>query len=59
MAKYKISLTEKERSRLAEIIAHRSSKSVQVKRSYVLLAADKQGDKQWGDEQISQCNITT
>ena len=54
MAKYSITLTEKERARLAELIRCRSAKSAQVKRSYVLLAADKNGDKNWSDEQISQ-----
>jgi len=55
MSKYQISLTAKERSRLGAIIQQRSSKSVQVKRSYLLLAADKHGDKHWSDEQISHC----
>ena len=55
MARYKITLTEQERARLVEVIKSRSNKSGQVKRSYVLLAADKNGDKHWLDEQISQC----
>ena len=53
MAKYKITLTDQERAALGDIISHRSSKSAQVKRSYLLLAADKNGDKHWTDEQIS------
>lgn len=55
MARYRITLTEQERARLAEVIKCRSNKSAQVKRSYVLLAADKKGDKHWPDERISQC----
>jgi hypothetical protein len=52
MAKYKITLTEQEREALWDIVNRRSSKSAQVKRSYLLLAADKNGDKRWTDERI-------
>jgi hypothetical protein len=54
MAKeYKITLTTEERETLHSIIKTRSSKSPQVRRSYKLLAADENGDKQWTDEKIS------
>ncbi|MCJ8165963.1 helix-turn-helix domain-containing protein [Pontibacter sp. E15-1] len=52
MAKHRIKLTDKERADLAHIIRHRSSKSAQVRCSYLLLAADEQGDKRWTDERI-------
>lgn len=52
--KYRIQLTEEERTYLRTLIEVRSSKSQQVKRAYVLLAADEQGDKGWKDEQIQQ-----
>lgn len=50
--KYIVTLTSEERHQLTDIISKRSSKSVQVKRSYVLLAADEQGDKKWTDKFI-------
>lgn len=53
MAKrYRITLTEKEQELLNDIIKTRSSKSPQVRRSYMLLAADENGDKHWTDEEI-------
>lgn len=51
--KYRVTLTEEEREVLHDIIKTRSSKSPQVRRSYILLAADEHGDKQWSDERIS------
>lgn len=63
MAKqYKITLTTAEREKLNSIIKTRSSKSPQVRRSYLLLAADENGDKQWTDEQICSsygCSVST
>lgn len=59
---YKITLTEEERALLNNIIKNRSSKSPQVRRSYMLLAADENGDKQWTDEKISSsygCSVST
>lgn len=50
--KYKITLTQQEREKLEAIVRTRSSKSPQVRRCYLLLAADEQGAKQWTDEQI-------
>lgn len=44
------------------IIKNRSSKSPQVRRSYMLLASDENGDKQRADEQISSsygCSVST
>ena len=52
--KYRIHLTNEEQSVLQEIILKRSSKSVQVKRAYVLLAADENGEKKWSDEEIKK-----
>ena len=43
MAKYKVTLTEEERSFLP------NSKSIRTKRSYILLA-DENGDKHWTDK---------
>ena len=51
--KYRVKLTESERSFLNEIVASRSQKSIAVKRSYMLLATDELGDKVWTDQQIS------
>ena len=52
--KYKVQLTEEERIYLHTLIAERSSKSQQVKRAYILLAADENGEKCWTDQQIQQ-----
>ncbi len=42
--KYRVMLTEEERSQLQEIIKKRNEKSVAVKRGYILLAADENGE---------------
>lgn len=53
MAKfYKVTLTEEERIELERIIMIPNSKSIRTKRSYVLLASDENGEKQWTDEKI-------
>lgn len=52
--KYYVRLTEPERERLQAIIKTRSAKSIQVKRAYLLLAADEQGEKNWNDSQICE-----
>lgn len=60
--KYKITLPTEEREKLNSIINTRSSKSPQVRRSYMLLAADENGDKQWTDEKICSsygCTVST
>ncbi len=51
--KYHVDLTEEEQIYLNSLIENRSSKSVAVKRAYVLLAADRNGNKAWTDEKIS------
>jgi len=50
--KYHVTLTEEERATLQTIIAKRNSKSIQVKRAYILLAADEHGEQPWDDERI-------
>ena len=52
--KYHVTLTEQERTTLQGIITTRSAKSIQVKRAYCLLAADKHGEKCWHDAQICE-----
>jgi hypothetical protein len=55
--KYRVDLTNEEREELELLITKRSSKSIEVKRAYILLAADEAGDKRWRDEQIHKtCN---
>ena len=51
--KYHVRLTNNEREELIEIIKKRSEKSLPVRRSYILLAADENGDKDWTDSRIS------
>jgi len=52
--KYIVTLTESEQATLFDIIKKRDGKSMTVKRAYVLLAADANGDKSWCDKQISE-----
>jgi len=55
MAKiYHVDLTVAERERLEKIVKKRKANSQAVKRSNILLAADRQGDKCWKDEEISK-----
>jgi len=42
--KYRVTLSEQEQIQLQEIIKRRNEKSVAVKRSYILLAADENGE---------------
>ncbi len=42
--KYRVTLNEQEQIQLKEIIKKRNAKSIQVKRSYILLAADENGE---------------
>jgi len=51
--KYHVTLTGNERDELGEIVRRRSEKSLPVRRSYILLAADENGDKRWTDARIS------
>lgn len=53
MKKYRIDLREAEREALQKIIAKRIEKSQVVKRAYILLAADENGEKHWTDSFIS------
>lgn len=52
--KYHIDLSFEEQHQLKELIAKRSAKGQLVKRAYVLLAADRNGEKQWKDSQIAE-----
>lgn len=51
--KYHVDLTEIERSKLESIITKRKSTSEIVKRSNILLAADRNGLRNWGDAEIA------
>jgi transposase len=50
---YHVDLTESERERLGEIVKRRKSTSESTKRSLILLAADRNGDKRWTDKEIA------
>jgi Arc/MetJ-type ribon-helix-helix transcriptional regulator len=52
--KYHVDLTKEEQELLQDMIQTRVSKSEVVKRSYVLLAADRNGEKKWQDATISE-----
>jgi len=55
MAKiYHVDLTESEREQLEKIVNKRKANSQASKRSKILLAADRLGDKCWIDAQISE-----
>lgn len=51
---YHIDLEGPEQEKLEAIVKKRKSTSEAVKRAKILLAADRNGDKKWGDAQISQ-----
>ena len=51
--KYIVTLNPEEQVFLGELIKRRNAKSIEVKRAYVLLAADENGDKKWTDDHIS------
>ena len=51
--KYHVTLTDSEREELSGIIKKRSGKSLQVKRAYILPAADQNGGKCQTDDRIS------
>ena len=51
--KYHVDLTEIEQEHLGALIQKRSTKSQITKRAFMLLAADRNGDKAWGDQQIA------
>lgn len=50
---YHVDLTPEEQDLLGDLIQSRSQKSQIVKRAYALLAADRNGKKNWTDAQIS------
>ena len=50
---YHVDLTEAEQNELRELISKRAVNRAVVKRAYVLLAADRHGEKRWTDEQIA------
>jgi transposase len=50
---YHVDLSEAEREELENIVKRRKSSSESVKRSHILLACDRLGDKKWKDSQIS------
>lgn len=52
--KYHVDLSVDEQQHLQDLIATRSAKGQLVKRAYVLLAADRNGEKQWKDSQIAE-----
>lgn len=51
---YHVDLTKPEREKLEKIVRKRKANSQIVKRSNILLAADRLGDKCWTDEQIAK-----
>jgi hypothetical protein len=51
---YHVDLSTSEQEHLQGIVSKRLSTSVAVKRSQILLAADRNGDKQWTDLDISR-----
>lgn len=54
LKKYNVTLTDSEREKLEEIIKKRNGKSLPVKRAYILLAADKNGEKCRTDIRIAE-----
>lgn len=54
MKTYHVDLTKEEQSYLESITKTRVATSEAVKRSFILLAADRLGEKRWTDKQISQ-----
>ena len=51
---YHVTLTETEQQTLRELIGRRNGQALEVKRAYILLAADENGELQWRDAQIVQ-----
>lgn len=57
---YHVDLLKEEYCKLAEILKKRKSTSEIVKRSKILLAADRNGSKKWNDQQIAaQYEVST
>lgn len=54
LKKYQVDLSKEEQEHLRSVIAKRNSKSVVVKRAFILLSADRNGDKVWTDKKIAE-----
>ena len=50
---YHVDLSKAEQKDLTEVISKRAVNSEIVKRAYILLAADRHGEKRWNDAQIA------
>lgn len=50
--KYRVTLTDQEREQLETVVKKRNPQAIQVKRAYILLAADELGEKRWRDDHI-------
>jgi len=50
---YHVDLTDTEKENLESIVKRRKSTSEAVKRSKILLAADRKGERSWSDKEIS------
>ena len=50
---YHVDLSKAEQKDLTEVISKRAVNSEIVKRAYILLAADRNGEKRWNDAQIA------
>lgn len=56
---YHVDLSAAEQERLSKIIKKRVSTSEIVKRSLILLAADRNGDKKWNDTKIAKTYLVS
>jgi transposase len=59
---YRVTLTHVEQEFLRSLIASHKGTSSKVKRAYILLAADENGELRWRDAEISKaykCSIST
>jgi hypothetical protein len=52
--KYRVTLTDDERKELGTLIRNRSEKALPVKRAYILLSADENGEKRRTDSEICE-----
>ena len=57
--KYIITLTEEESSILEVLLNTKKSTAPEVKRAYILLSADENGDKKWKDSRISETYLSS
>lgn len=51
---YRVTLTDEERQEVTELVARRSGKYLPVKRAFILLAADENGEQCWTDSRICE-----